>query len=69
MSANLRQLAVSTIALVASLAQPQSSGLTCGAANASGADIQNFLMYLDSSSKALLLGISPTDVNGRIAMQ
>ncbi len=53
---NPSQLAVSTIALAASLSQPQSSGLTSGAANASGAGIQNFLMYLDSSSKALLLG-------------
>ncbi|MGE5207051.1 MAG: Ig-like domain-containing protein [Chlamydiota bacterium] len=66
---NPSQLAVSTVALAASYSQPQANGQASGAANASGAGIQNFLMYLGSSSKALLLGISPTDVNGRITVQ
>ena len=66
---NPSQLSVSTVPLVAGYSQPQISGLASGAANATGAGIQNFVMYLESPNQALVLGISPTDVNGSLALQ
>jgi hypothetical protein len=66
---NPSQLTVSTVALIAGYSQPLSSGLANGVANAPGSGLQNFVLYLDSSNKALMLGISPTDVNGSLVLQ
>lgn len=66
---NPSQLSASTVPLVSGYSQPQPSGLVGGAANATGAGIQNFVMYLESPNQALVLGISPTDVNGRLQLQ
>ena len=66
---NPSQLTVSTIALPAAYSQPLSNGLANGAANAPGSGLQSFVLYLASPNKALMLGISPTDVNGSLVVQ
>lgn len=66
---NPSQLTVSTVALIGTYAPPQSSGLTAGSASDLGSGLQSYVMYLDSSSKALFLGISPGDVNGSLMLQ
>ena len=66
---NPSQLTVSTVALIGTYAPPQSSGLTAGSASDLGSGLQSYVMYLESSSKALFLGISPGDVNGSLMLQ
>jgi len=66
---NPSQLALSTVALVAGYSQPTTGGVATGVVTTQGAGIQNLVLYLDSSSKALILGISPTDANGTIVLQ
>lgn len=66
---NPSQLAVSTVPLTAAYSAPLAMGVASGANSSQGAGIQTFILYLDSSNKALLLGTSPIDIDGGIALQ
>jgi hypothetical protein len=66
---NPSQLTVSTVVLTATYSSPSTSGITVGSVTSQGTGLQAFAMFLGSSNRALILGISPTDVNGSIALQ
>ena len=66
---NPSQLATSTVALGATIQAPGTVGLAPGTVNTPGAGIQNFALFLVSSSKAQVLGLSPIDVNGTLVVQ
>lgn len=66
---NPSQLTTSTVALGATLQAPNSIGVAPGTVNTSGAGVQNFALFLVSSSKAQFLGLSPIDVNGTLLVQ
>jgi hypothetical protein len=69
---NPSQITVSTVALDADYSSPQpTTGLTMASVNISpnNTALQTLNLYLISSNAALVLGLSPTNVNGMLVLQ
>jgi len=69
MPGNPSQITVSTVPLVANYTQVVTNGFITAAVSTAGTGIQGTALFLVSPNKALVLGLSPTDVNGTIVVQ